>query len=84
MNQAIQFPEREEWDEASGKIIFPVLINGRLVDCFITADQLIQRFGSKQSPLALFQLHRWDLEEEFEVLIEQDLEDELGNYSLSR
>lgn len=82
MNQEIQFPEREEWNEESAKVIFPALIDGRLVDCTITADQLTQRFGSEQPPLVLFKLYRWDLEEEFEALIKQGLEDEQGNYCL--
>ena len=28
MNQAIQFPDREEWDEGKKAVCFPVLVNG--------------------------------------------------------
>ncbi|KJT97274.1 hypothetical protein SEEH2823_02808 [Salmonella enterica subsp. enterica serovar Heidelberg str. 77-2823] len=35
MNQAIQFPDREEWDTAASAIIFPALVNGMQLTCAI-------------------------------------------------
>ncbi|EML1938123.1 DUF1488 domain-containing protein [Providencia vermicola] len=82
MNQAIQFPDREEWDVMTGKVRFPVLINGMLAHCVISGRLLYKRYGMGAEPLALFQTHRWDIEEEFEVLIAQDLLDNGNDYSL--
>lgn len=81
MNQAIQFPDREEWDEDSQCIKFPVLINGMLAECAISASFLHKRYGKNSGILHLFQSNRWDLEEEFEALIEQG-PDETDIYSL--
>lgn len=35
MNQAIQFPDREEWDTAASAIIFPALVSGMQLTCAI-------------------------------------------------
>ncbi|MEI9535577.1 DUF1488 domain-containing protein [Moellerella wisconsensis] len=82
MNQAIQFPDSEYWDSSARKMIFPVLVNGRVADCVITEEQLYSRFGHDIDALSVFTHHRWDIEEEFEALIKQGHEDELGNYLL--
>lgn len=83
MNQSIQFPDVEEWDEFTCKVQFPVLIRGMLFECIISDSLLHQRYGKGASPLALFQQNRWDIEEEFEDLIAQDLINERGYYLLS-
>lgn len=82
MNQAIQFPDVEEWDELTCKVQFPVLISGMLFECIISESLLYRRYGEEASPLTLFQRNRWDIEEEFEDLIAQDLTNERGYYSL--
>ena len=69
MNQSIQFPDREEWVVMENKILFPVMVNGMLLDCQITEDELVKRFGNRDSALILFQKNRWEIEEEFEELI---------------
>ncbi|EHB39937.1 hypothetical protein SEENIN0B_03633 [Salmonella enterica subsp. enterica serovar Infantis str. SARB27] len=33
MNQAIQFPDREEWDTAASAVIFPAMVNGMQLTC---------------------------------------------------
>ncbi|MGS5156272.1 DUF1488 domain-containing protein, partial [Escherichia coli] len=36
MNQAIQFPDREEWNESKKCVCFPALVNGMQLTCAIT------------------------------------------------
>ncbi len=74
MNQAIQFPDREVWDVLTGRVCFPVLISGMLAECLVSESLLYRRYGRGEAALIIFQQNRWDIEEEFEVLIEQDLE----------
>ncbi|MEQ4676842.1 DUF1488 domain-containing protein [Providencia vermicola] len=83
MNQLIQFPDREEWDESSEVVRFPVLISGLLAECTISQALLLQRYGEQETALVLFQQNRWDIEEEFEALIAQGFDDENGIYVLS-
>lgn len=68
MNQAIHFPDREEWDEVQAEICFPALVNGIQIMCAISAKTLSRRFGGDTPDdwLAAFREHRWDLEEEAE------------------
>lgn len=49
MNQAIQFPDREEWDSTINKVRFPVLVNGLLAECVISQALLNQRYGKMKS-----------------------------------
>ncbi|AXF78109.1 DUF1488 domain-containing protein [Erwinia tracheiphila] len=83
MNQAIQFPEREIWEEALNTVCFPALVNGFQVTCAISGESLIRRFGEDKTLLVLFCQHRWDLEEEAESLIKSDQEDHQGWFWLS-
>ena len=80
MNQAIQFPDREVWDEAHQCIAFPALVNGMQLTCALTLTGLKKRFGGEDPAqwLAAFREHRWDLEEEAEVLIRDQQEDNQG------
>ncbi|WP_265694646.1 DUF1488 family protein [Providencia rustigianii] len=82
MNQAIQFPDREEWDPLLNKVRFPVLVNGMLAECIISDTLLFNRYGNKETSLMLFQTYRWDIEEEFETLIEQGLDNGNDFYEL--
>ncbi|MBC8944445.1 MULTISPECIES: DUF1488 domain-containing protein [Xenorhabdus] len=82
MNQAIQFPDREEWNEQESKVIFPAIVDGLLVQCMISTDELIHRYGKELHPLDLFRQYRWDLEEEFEEVILSGIDDQFGCYSL--
>ncbi len=82
MNQALQFPDREEWNEDLQAVCFPALHHGMQLCCAIGATELHQRFGNGV-PLDLFQQNRWDLEEEAESLIVSDQEDAQGWYWLS-
>lgn len=80
MNQAIQFPDREAWHNEMQAVCFPALANGMQLSCAIKAETLAKRFGGETPAqwLALFQVHRWDLEEEAELLIQQQQEDDQG------
>ncbi|CDG87067.1 DUF1488 domain-containing protein [Xenorhabdus bovienii] len=82
MNQAIQFPDREEWNEVESKVIFPAMVDGLLVQCMISSDELAERYGKDHHPLDLFHRHRWDLEEKFEAAILSGHDDQFGSYSL--
>ncbi|ASY81023.1 MULTISPECIES: DUF1488 domain-containing protein [Pectobacterium] len=85
MNQAIQFPDRESWDDKVMAIRFPVLVNGFQQECLVSAGQLQQRYGgdSPERWLALFREYRWDLEDELEQMIVAEEWDDEGCYSLS-
>ncbi|MDX7992507.1 DUF1488 domain-containing protein [Xenorhabdus sp. Reich] len=82
MNQSIQFPDREEWDEVGNRVMFPAIVDGLLVECMMSADVIIERYGKAHHPLDLFRQHRWDLEEEFETVISSGYDDQFGRYSL--
>lgn len=77
MNQAIQFPDREVWDDNAQAVCFPALVNGMQLTCAIRGDLLQTRFGGGP-PLSLFRENRWDLEEEASDLIRDQQEDERG------
>ncbi|MGL5603599.1 MAG: DUF1488 domain-containing protein [Silvania sp.] len=82
MNQAIQFPEREHWDEEMSAVCFPALVNGMLVMCAITGATLKHRFGDVAA-LNAFRDHRWDLEEEASDAIREGQDDDQGWFWLS-
>ena len=85
MNQAIQFPEREEWREDLQAVCFPALVNGMQLMCALRADALMHRFGGEQPQqwLSLFRENRWDLEEEASDAIRAGEEDDQGWFWLS-
>lgn len=85
MNQAIQFPDREEWDDVRQVVCFPVLVNGMQLTCVIRGEALSERFGGNSPAqwLALFRENRWDLEDEAEQLIREQQEDSQGYIWLS-
>lgn len=85
MNQAIQFPDREEWNASLQAVCFPALVNGMQVVCAIKGEALTQRFAAHapEAFLAAFRENRWDLEEEAEQRIRQQDEDDQGIVWLS-
>lgn len=85
MNQAIQFPDREEWDATRQAVCFPVLVNGMQLTCLIGGETLARRYGSEtpEQYLAVFREYRWDLEEEAEQRIRRQEEDDQGVVWLS-
>lgn len=80
MNQAIQFPDREEWNADIDAVSFPALVNGMQLMCAIKGGKLAHRYGgdTPEQWLAAFCEHRWDLEEEAEALIQSQQEDDHG------
>ncbi|KFC05117.1 hypothetical protein GTGU_02985 [Trabulsiella guamensis ATCC 49490] len=85
MNQAIQFPDRERWNEDLCAVVFPALVNGMQLTCAIKGEALAHRFGGDTPAtwLAFFREHRWDLEEEAEQAIREEQEDSQGWFWLS-
>lgn len=85
MNQSIQFPDREQWDDQLLAVRFPALVNGFQVMCGITGETIASRYGgdNKESWLELFRLNRWDLEDEAEELIAAGEHDSQGCVWLS-
>lgn len=77
MNQAIQFPDDETYNAELNAVCFPVLVNGMRLTCAISGKSLASRFGEGEV-MALFQHHRWDLEDEAEAAIRQDNIDAQG------
>jgi len=80
VNQAILFPDREEWSDARQCICFPALVGGFQVNCALTSETLAHRFGGDAPEywLESFRQHRWDLEEEAEQAIREQQEDDQG------
>ena len=80
MNQAIQFPDREEWVADINSVVFPAMVHGMQLTCAISGEMLASRFGgdTPEQWLEIFQQHRWDLEEEAEGLIQAQQEDAQG------
>ena len=80
MNQAIQFPDREEWRTDVSAVVFPAMVHGMQLTCAISGEMLASRFGgdTPEEWLEIFQQYRWDLEEEAEGLIQAQQEDAQG------
>ncbi|CCG88788.1 DUF1488 domain-containing protein [Erwinia piriflorinigrans] len=78
MNQAIQFPEREWWDEARQAVCFSAQANGFQLTCAINGEELLRRFHKEGDALACFRLNRWELEELAERAIQHQQEDDQG------
>lgn len=80
MNQAIQFPDREEWCADKNAVSFPALVNGMQLTCAISGERLAYRFGgdTPEQWLAAFREQRWVLEDEAEALIKDQQEDDHG------
>ena len=80
MNQAIHFPDREEWRTDVSAVVFPAMVHGMQLTCAISGEMLASRFGgdTPEQWLEIFQQHRWDLEEEAEGLIQDQQEDAQG------
>nr|VUD31088.1 Protein of uncharacterised function (DUF1488) [Raoultella sp. NCTC 9187] len=80
MNQAIQFPDREEWDPEKQCITFPALVHGMQLTCAIGSVTLENALVEKSqlSGWLHFREHRWDLEEEADEMICNQQEDDQG------
>ncbi|MCT2385750.1 DUF1488 domain-containing protein [Erwinia pyrifoliae] len=78
MNQAIQFPEREGWDEARQAVCFSAQASGFQLICAINGEELLRRFHSERDALACFRLNRWEFEELAERAIKHQQEDAQG------
>lgn len=84
MNQAIHFPDLEQWDDERQSVCFPALVGGMRAECQVSAGWLCSRFSSaaaEANPLALFRQHRLDVEDAMESLIAQGMDID-GRYCL--
>lgn len=57
MNQAIHFPDLEQWDDERQSVCFPALVSGMCVECQVSAGWLNNRFATAAgdaTPLARF------------------------------
>ncbi len=85
MNQSILFPDLQEWDQELQQIHFPVQVQGVSIKCRVSLPRLAQLEGrtiqDKEDALKVFDTYRFDIEDEIEALIEQDMFDEQGGVS---
>lgn len=76
MNQAIQFPDLQHWDEEQRAVVFPAQQAGALIECIISAQGLAElaktEVQNAQHALALFSELRFELEERAEAGIEDE------------
>ncbi|HAI48919.1 MAG TPA: DUF1488 domain-containing protein, partial [Enterobacteriaceae bacterium] len=49
MNQAIQFPDVETWNEELAAVCFPALVGGFQVNCAVSGATLKERYGGETS-----------------------------------
>lgn len=87
MNQSILFPDLQDWDAQTQSIVFPVQVQGANIECRISLNKLISLSSTTvdigeqdiaNKALELFDDYRFDIEEEVEALIEQEIFDEQG------
>lgn len=81
MNQSIQFPDRETFDKEKSCVIFPALVNGIIIDCYISFNRLRQMFGQEltlEQLKEVFAAHRLDIEDMAEMLIENQADHDEG------
>lgn len=78
MNQAIQFPEREWWDEELQSVCFIALVNGFQITCAVHGEALLRRYQTELTALSAFGNNRWMLEEEAELAIQKQRENDQG------
>lgn len=82
MNQQILFNDQLEVNWEQGQVKFEAQWAGQTVPCFITVAQLAQRsnqeIGTAEQVSVVFELLRFDLEEEAEALIEDEAFDAQG------
>lgn len=85
MNQSILFPDLQEWDKELQQIHFPVQVQGANIECRVSLSRLALLEGrtiqGKEDALKVFDDYRFDIEDEIEMLIEQDMFDEQGSVS---
>lgn len=85
MNQAIQFPDSEVWDERKQAVCFTALVTGFQVNCAVSGEWIASKLGGNtpEQWLIQFRQHRFDIEEQCESLIRNEEEDAQGWYWLS-
>ncbi|MCE2572248.1 DUF1488 domain-containing protein [Motilimonas eburnea] len=81
MNQSIQFPDQQEWNSENQVVEFPALNAGQLIPCQASLAWLQQHDPKVQNQadiLALFELLRFDIEEQVEAMIQDEEFDQDG------
>ncbi|MGS0683476.1 DUF1488 domain-containing protein [Shewanella sp. 125m-7] len=91
MNQSILFPDLQDWDSESQTVVFPAQVQGANIECCISLAKLATLSATTinageqdiaNKALAIFDDYRFDIEEEVEALIEQEIFDEQGRVVL--
>lgn len=88
MNQSILFPDRQHWDEERAAVCFPAQQAGALIECVVSQAVLEsyaqQSITSCQHAIELFEQWRFDLEEQAESLIEDEMFNSRGEIELNQ
>ncbi|MDB1122556.1 DUF1488 family protein [Vibrio algarum] len=87
MNQAILFPDIQEWNAKLEVIKFPALQSGSLIDCTISLHRLSalsrnDEIGENEV-LNVFSEYRFDIEEIAEEMIEDEMFNDLDQIEIS-
>ncbi len=87
MNQSILFPDMQSWDEEKQVVIFPAQSQGALIECVVSKCYLERLHGSElkdeKAILSAFVQLRFDLEEEAETLIEDEMFSSSGQIAIT-
>ncbi|WP_133405442.1 DUF1488 domain-containing protein [Parashewanella tropica] len=82
MNQSIIFIDDIEWSEQDQAVVLTAQLQGMMIPCKISLAKLNEIFSSditnKSEALELAEHKRFDLEDMFEELIEQEAMNEQG------
>jgi hypothetical protein len=85
VNQSILFPDDQHWDEQKGVVTFPAQSQGALIKCVISKPYLERLAGhdiEDKDVLTVFSQFRFDIEEEAEALIEDEMFSSSGTIEL--
>ena len=91
MNQSVLFPDLQEWNADAECVEFSAQVQGANIHCSIARESLQALSGEVLAPqdpelsakaTALFEEYRFDIEEEVETLIAQEVFDEHGRITL--
>jgi len=78
VNQAIHFPDRENWDESKQAVCFPVLVHGMQLTCAISGRSAAESLWWFKPARGIFAKIAGNLEEEASDLIRDQQEDDQG------
>lgn len=87
MNQSILFPDVQTWDKEKQVVIFPAQSRGALIECVVSKHYLERLSGQaledESAVLSAFTQLRFDVEEEAETLIEDEMFSSSGQIEIT-